>query len=111
MIHIFYVNPVAIEKNQHVFKICFTAYKYVNELLYPCEVPLEAVDVQLRLLGVDVGADGEEVLRRGNMAEREVIKDKYINKIIKLFYLTEIPQLGIILQQKIFYSCEDKLIF
>lgn len=49
-----------------MFKIWFTAYKYVNELLYPCEVPLEAVDVQLRLLGVDVGGDGEEVLRQGD---------------------------------------------
>lgn len=33
-------------------------------LLYPCEVPLEAVDVQLGPLGVHEGADGEEVLRQ-----------------------------------------------
>lgn len=64
VIYIFYVNPLSIERHLHVFKICFTAYKYVNELLYPCEVPLETVDVQLRLLGVNVGADGEEVLRQ-----------------------------------------------
>lgn len=57
-----------------MFEICFTGYKYVNKLLYPCEVPLETVDVQLRLLGVDVGADGEEVLRQGDMTETEEIK-------------------------------------
>ncbi len=82
VIHIFYVNPVAIEKNLHVFKICFTAYKYVNELLYPCEVPLETVDVQLRLLGVDIGGDGEEVLRPGNITERETIKDSVLDSLI-----------------------------
>lgn len=50
-----------------MFEIRLAAYKYVNKILYPGEVPLEAVDVQLRLLGVDVGADGEEVLRREDM--------------------------------------------
>lgn len=40
-------------------------------LLYPCKVSLETVDVQLRLLGVDVGADGEEVLRRGGENDRQ----------------------------------------
>lgn len=29
---------------------------------YPGEVPLEAVDVQLRLLGIDEGADRKKVL-------------------------------------------------
>lgn len=59
--HIFHVDPVSIV---HVLEICFTGYKYVSELLYPGEVPLEAVDVQLRLLGEDVGADGEEILTK-----------------------------------------------
>lgn len=59
-----------IETNLHLF-ICFTSHEYVNELLYPCKVPFETVDVQLRLLGVDVGADGEEVLRQGDMTQRQ----------------------------------------
>ena len=58
-----------------MFKLCFTGYKYVNEPLYPCEVSLETVDVQLRLLRVDVGADGEEVLRHRDMTGTEEIKD------------------------------------
>lgn len=47
-----------------MFEICCTANKYVSELLYPCEVPFETVDVQLGLLGVHIGANGEEVLRQ-----------------------------------------------
>lgn len=39
------------------------AVSYLTVLAtYPGEVALEAVDVQLRLLGVDVGVDGEQVL-------------------------------------------------
>lgn len=57
-----------------MFDIYYTAYKYVNELLYPCEVPLETVDVQLRLLSVDIGADGEEILRQGKVTEREAVQ-------------------------------------
>ena len=59
-----------------------TGYKNVNELLYPCEVPLEAVDVQLRLLGVDVGADGEEILGQREVTEREGHEGFSINKLI-----------------------------
>lgn len=55
----------SVQKNLRLF-LCFTSNKYVSELLYPCEVPFKTVDVQLRLLGVDVGADGEEVLRQGD---------------------------------------------
>ena len=77
LIHIFSINPHSIERNLHVFKICCTAYKYVNKPLYPCEVPLETMNVQLRLLGIHVGADGEEVLRQ---------KDR------KIQYLHEIPR-------------------
>lgn len=61
-----HVNPVSIEK----LCMCLTGYKNVNELLYPCEVPLETVDVQLRLLGVDIGADGEEILKQGDRTEK-----------------------------------------
>lgn len=49
--------------------VCVCVYRVVGALLYPCEVPLEAVDVQLRPLGVDLGADGEQVLRHGGMTE------------------------------------------
>lgn len=62
--HVFCVSPVFIKGHLHVFEICCTANKYVSELLYPCEVPFETVDVQLGLLGVHIGANGEEVLRQ-----------------------------------------------
>lgn len=32
--------------------------------VYPCEVSLKTVDVQLRLLGVDKGIDGEQILSK-----------------------------------------------
>lgn len=60
-----------MQKNLKAFKICLTGNKGVNETPYPCEVPLETVDIQLRLLSIDVGSDGEEVLRRGDMTARE----------------------------------------
>ncbi len=85
VIHIFCVNPGSIDKNLHVFEICFTAYKYVNELLYPRKVPLKAVDVQLRLLGVDVGADGKEVLRQRDKTERELINDSVLMNEYKIY--------------------------
>lgn len=61
------------------------ANKYVRgaTVLYPCEVPFEAVDVQLGPLGVHVGADGEEVLRQ----RQEINKKKNIKNFIYAFML------------------------
>lgn len=72
VIHIFCVHPVSIERHLHAPEVCLTADGCVSELLYPREVPLETVDVQLRLLGVDVGADGEKVLRQGQKEEEDI---------------------------------------
>lgn len=46
-------------------------------LLYPCEVPLEAVDVQLGPLGVHEGADGEEVLGQRRRSIQNPLSNLY----------------------------------
>lgn len=51
-------------------EMSYAANKDVNKSRYPGESPFKSVDVQLRPLGVNVGADGEEVLRQ-NITERQ----------------------------------------
>lgn len=39
--------------------------------MYPCKVPLETVDIELGLLGVHIGTDGEKVLKQKQKRKSE----------------------------------------